>query len=617
MLSSPTYWLNQLDQFDPKMYQTEQQYYNVFEGAFPKTWGKVKPPIKDMISEFYNAYGETGSEDTRKQFDSKYKTDPSMAVPHKEDPSQTKAAVQDAVTEVQVGRGEIQQTPAVPSFALASLGDSKKQNQARRQKDLMADLDGAKGEAAKQKAEFESAGPEGKLENTLYEEEQRGARTTKESVSKGGAKANPDEAADTRQNLGSKTAAFLFADRNIQIISMILDGVGRGDHKIKEYGLLEQMRERYAQEYNKIVGEPGAYRKNRDIEDKDGRRQARLAKERPSDRVMERLVFAISNEGSNGRLQKYDYTKGVSQMIKRSWLGLTDKYGTESIFNPSGETQDSIMEELDEAFKYSDAGQTEDTHTPEDAIQAERPITTEQGEVMTEDPDRAQFSKKAKMVQKIAGHTFEDPLSSLRPDSGIPGGEKVIPTSQAQRLSDVMFDMFSVVPPGFGNGETNKMFLQQNSWEQFVKHGGNMYGPNAHHGPTAGIHPMPMAWRSVKPQRYIDQQQSTRTRLYDRASDVIRRHAVTEATARALPNDFGPRTSMSDKKLLRSSNSVFVPVIHNRATFVPVFDKPAFQRKEKRRKLYDPVRHPDAVSRDPEGIGQHLPYGLAFGEILR
>lgn len=214
--------------------------------------------------------------------------------------------------------------------------------------------------------------------------------------------------------------------------------------------------------------------------------------------------------------------------------------------------------------------------------------------------------------------TVDRATPSLRPQYGMEGASAVVPSTAKQLASDLGFDMFSWVRKGFGNGADNKLFLQQEARDEFIRYAGNMYGPGPYIGPVGGIKPMPMAWSSVKPKGFIDkttQEFNSKSKLAVQVYDL---HAGQNATAAALPADTGSLHFFSSKELPRKRSTPLEPIYNNYSMFRPVRDAVGSERPAKLARLaHDPLRDPFDINRDTQSGMPHLPYRLAVQEILR
>ncbi len=648
-----SYWLNQLPQFDPAHYQTEEEYTNVFKGAFPKTWGKVTHEIKRLVSDYYGCFSEGCTDNDKQRFHEKYGRVESVPFHEPERPRQN--ALKQAGEEILQSRGNVE--PALQgsnAWAVAGLDVTEKEKAAQRKRSLEMDLG-------------DNDQPDEKLAKKSRPMKQFQSEESKMMGGSGTAKDYPSEKDEQESKKSDDEVyyqehqnAFNYIMYNKLVANQYMEALknyngGRygpptrddwisanpGD---KTFNYIDRVKA-LEKEFDKMVGEDGAFGKMTKLDETYGI-QRKSGFEKIDQQLLADYVDALETSSNT----KYNHQKTGAlypRMVGINQKDFIDRHGQEvydqlqrlaTAVNPNlsdsnaditqGGLQDQLSKMI-EVRKRMKLNPLPGELGPGDAPNADKekadaasmgtmPYTMDaEGKIVTEDPDKAYFNKKAKTVMTIAGHEFDDPINTIRPDYGLAGAESVVPNAKKQAKSDIIYDMFSVVPPGFGNGDTNKLFLQQQSWDKYVKFGGKLYGPNKFDGPTAGIRPMPYEWQNIKAQDFINRHTQSFNARYDTALRTAEMHARTEQPANALPSDYAARTPLSSKKLPRASLSALMPVIQNQATFKPAFDRPGFQRRDLFKRSYDPVRHPMAPSNDPNGIGQHLPYGLAFKEILQ
>ena len=621
------YWANQVNQFDPTQYQTEQEYHNVFEDSHPKTWGKVSQRVKAFVSDHYAAYGANGTDSDRTAFGDKYKAvlGPVAAVPHHESDKKTSQAIKHAMQEININRGKTPTVNPVQSFAVDSLDPPKGEDRERR---LYNDLTGDDDTGAAPK-------------DQKMVEHRDDMKTTESKLQVDGAKDYAERPQDTKGIMEDDLAfwnqhkqQFKAYGQQASVWKNLYRGIPFGSDSdgnsqpADSDDAIQTIRKKYD-----LSNGHGQFDKMMQLSTKygigdDGLKEYDVMDSFPGDSDHLKLNDMMKEISKNHALSIQKINKiGYRMKDNHSLKGLASRETASTVrkyYSGAGEA-DKVLEwmkkfnitnphtatnDLDQIVSTGETGPSDEDDT--------RPVTVDgEGKVVDEDPDKAYFNERAKRSIVIGGHQFDDPVNTIRPDYGIAGGDVVVPSKNRQITSDVIYDMFSVVPPGYGNGDDNKMYLQQQSWERYVKHGGDMFGPNAFAGPTAGVHPMPMAWRRNKPQTYIDQQQDGHGKLQATAQTLNQAYTISERTAGALPSDIGAYRALTSKRLGRPPGGCLEPVVNNGATFRPSFDGPGYKRVEKRRRLYDPVRHPWAKPRDSQGIGQHLPYGLAFQEILK
>jgi hypothetical protein len=193
--------------------------------------------------------------------------------------------------------------------------------------------------------------------------------------------------------------------------------------------------------------------------------------------------------------------------------------------------------------------------------------------------------------------------ATLRPQFGIAGAEDVIPPPKEQLRSDLEFDLFSVVPPGYGEGVSNKQFLYQRAWEDYIRFAPPFFEPAPWLGPLNTAYPLPWQWQNVKAPADVNRYYSKVASKEAAANKVFNAHG--EGSAAAFGRDV-PETpmSISSSGLPRDRRSPLEPVIQNSLAWTPEFDPAGYllnQRGFKR--TYSAWRDPDAreVQRDNGG----------------
>lgn len=161
-------------------------------------------------------------------------------------------------------------------------------------------------------------------------------------------------------------------------------------------------------------------------------------------------------------------------------------------------------------------------------------------------------------------------LPSLRPEYGVQGADAVIPSKGDQLLSSILFDQFSIVRPGFGEGETNKLFVQQENWKNNIQWADPLYSPGTFEGITNTQHPLPWIFQTVKTSKSIDT-----WKKHKKQKLIQESNAYTDGQQGSngiLGYDVGLPASVSTSGLRRPAESVLEPIINNRVHWEPVFD---------------------------------------------
>lgn len=177
----------------------------------------------------------------------------------------------------------------------------------------------------------------------------------------------------------------------------------------------------------------------------------------------------------------------------------------------------------------------------------------------------------------------------------------VTPTPQRQLQSDMLFDMFSVVPPGYGLGSRNKLFVENEQRDEFLRFRNNFF-IRADQGAPTGIVPVPWYFQDTLPvevlQDYVRKQKETLSNTILAASTTVGR------TVGALPADVD--STKSSRGLLRPL-SFLRPVIENDAPLTPTIDPAGVYLNGRTfRHLYSPWRSPTENEDDVMGGGSHF-----------
>ena len=145
-------------------------------------------------------------------------------------------------------------------------------------------------------------------------------------------------------------------------------------------------------------------------------------------------------------------------------------------------------------------------------------------------------------------------MGSLRPKFWMAGAEDVIPSKQRQLQSDVLFDMFNVVQPGYGLGADNKLYLENEQNAKFIRNHRPLYAPRKDDGPEMGLHPMPWQFQNIMPPAMIDESFSKIERQLNSIEKIV--STIQGKTVSSLPRDIEDIPSSSG---LSRPASVFVP----------------------------------------------------------
>ena len=218
--------------------------------------------------------------------------------------------------------------------------------------------------------------------------------------------------------------------------------------------------------------------------------------------------------------------------------------------------------------------------------------------------------------QFMSNQNRDESEPTLRPQFGIAGAKDIIPSPRDQLRSDLEFDLFSVVQPGYGEGVDNKQFLYQKAWEQYIRFTPPFFSPGPYLGPLNTRFPMPWQWQTIMSKDDIDHYH---TRIIDRrmkAEKAIQSHG--EGSAAAFGRDVPEvPVSRSSSGLPRDARSPFEPIIHNKQPWTPAVDPAGYllgRRGLKR--TYSAWRDPDVVEHQRDNGGPTLRRRRALEVIL-
>jgi hypothetical protein len=166
--------------------------------------------------------------------------------------------------------------------------------------------------------------------------------------------------------------------------------------------------------------------------------------------------------------------------------------------------------------------------------------------------------------------------------------EDVTPSPARQLQSDVQFDMFNLVPPGFGLGQRNKLFVENEQRESFLKYQHNYpFRPDS--GVPTNITPPPWQWQDVMAPGMVKAFLEKLSKQVDDIKKAV--SSVRAGTVGALPSDV---VTLPSSKGLPRRPSPFVPVHNNTDAFVSTVQPAGFFMNRR------PFRHITSTWRDPE-----------------
>lgn len=179
----------------------------------------------------------------------------------------------------------------------------------------------------------------------------------------------------------------------------------------------------------------------------------------------------------------------------------------------------------------------------------------------------------------------------------------IIPSAEEQLMGDIIFDTFNEVPPGFGLGTNNKLFVENEQRERKLRQVDNFF-PRPDQGAPTGVLPPPWQLQEVLPVSLV---QAFFSKVEDRIAAM--EHSIASAmkvgnTVHALPAEV--KAQPSSQGLPRQA-SVLTPVISNIQRWLPTVDPAGvFLNKRGLRHLHSPWNYPFEAEQDTVNSGPTL-----------
>lgn len=190
-------------------------------------------------------------------------------------------------------------------------------------------------------------------------------------------------------------------------------------------------------------------------------------------------------------------------------------------------------------------------------------------------------------------------LATMRPIYPQPNGSEVVPSVKKQLASDIAFDMFSVVRPGFGLGADNKLFVQQDIWEKKIR-GMNPHtfprgNGGANGGPEGGIKPAPWPLQNVMTGGQVDHLFDRVNKRTSSIAGIVQR--TRTRTVNTLPDDI---VGSGSAKGLKRKPSPLEPIYNHHEPWLPYNEHAGiFLNRRGFKHAYNPMRTPLRVEHDP------------------
>jgi hypothetical protein len=206
---------------------------------------------------------------------------------------------------------------------------------------------------------------------------------------------------------------------------------------------------------------------------------------------------------------------------------------------------------------------------------------------------RALEGTNIKPEEKLDGLPGAAPVNDvLRLEFTEADSKLVIPSTVDQIRSDIEFDMFSVVRPGFGLGADNKMFAFENIRDQEIIGKEPLFEPRAYDGPTGGVDTVPLCLQSVLPTAVFQKNERVNKLLQTQGLQTTLQ--TLKGSLNVLGDDYGQLSSVSDRGLNRPPESYLEPVIRIDSRWQrPKLEPGYLSSKRQFRKLYDGLRYPE------------------------
>ena len=206
---------------------------------------------------------------------------------------------------------------------------------------------------------------------------------------------------------------------------------------------------------------------------------------------------------------------------------------------------------------------------------------------------------------------------NLRQEYGMEKAQKVIPTVEDQMASDIRFDMFDTVNPGFGEGQDNKLFVMEQNRDAKIVYAKPMFQPGSYIGPIAGVDVPPWQLQRVMPKEKVQRYGEEKKNSLNTMVNVVMTNGAKSTNL--LGDDVGYPYDHSACELKRKRLSPLEPVIRTDMNWEHVKDPIGVQlNKHKFRRYTDSQRYPRHLETQTAGIGgQHLSKRRGLEVILQ
>ena len=194
----------------------------------------------------------------------------------------------------------------------------------------------------------------------------------------------------------------------------------------------------------------------------------------------------------------------------------------------------------------------------------------------------------------LSKQSKENSTDTLRTQYGEANPADVVPTKRQQIMSDIMFDSFNTVLPGFGNGMANKMFLMEEERDEKIIGAPPLAEPRPWIGPIQGPDVPPFEWRESFSRD--ERKQIYRRKMAQYIAEAQLERRVGTGSLNILGDDVGFLRDTSDRGLPRPRESVLEPVVVNSAPWQPVKIPTGYELNAVRmRSVHDAMRMPNKI----------------------
>jgi hypothetical protein len=197
--------------------------------------------------------------------------------------------------------------------------------------------------------------------------------------------------------------------------------------------------------------------------------------------------------------------------------------------------------------------------------------------------------------------TVDNAVDTMRSQFGMESAKKVIPQVDDQLASDIRFDMFDNVFPGWGEGADNKLFLMEEGREEKIIHMEPLCQPGSYIGPIAWVVVPPWQHQRIMPPDKVKAYGEERKRELGVIQSTV--SAYKERSTNLLGSDVGYPYNHSACELKRRAGSPFEPIIRTDMNWEHVKDPCGYQLNKNRLRLQtDALRYPRQLDSYTNGM---------------